>query len=177
MFWISAFHAALAENHQHYENLHNPTNYLFNVSKEKVIEIFRDSRRRLAPPPEPLHGSFCEDTGFFEFDLMNFYTTRYWTGRQETDEEVDPPEAGRIGTIQADFEVHVVSTSENQTLVSVAAKNFKQQVGRRYKIFPHFHKGPVFKDVKSDTYFEYVFLLRLGELLGEKDMPPLKGKP
>jgi len=28
--------------------------------------------------------------------------------------------------------------------------------------------------VKSDTYFEYVFLKKLGELLGEPNMPGIK---
>jgi hypothetical protein len=177
---------AIAGSHQRYENLGNPTEYNFNSSKAKIIRALRDSRRVLAPPPEPLHGSFVEEGEigkklggkdvFYGFCINSLYTTRYWTGRQERNDEVSPPEAGRIGTIQANFYVHLISKDATHTLGSVTVDSFEQQVGRAYRIYPHFHKGPVYQNVKSDTYFEYLFLRRLGELLGEKNMPPLKGK-
>lgn len=175
---VAFFLAALpvgASSSQHYENLRNPTEYIFSASSAKILEILRKVHG--SESWGPLAGAFFEEENVYKMNVFNFYTTRYWTGRQETDEEAHPSEAGRIGTIQADFEVHLVFKSASQTLVSVTVKNFEQQVGRRYRIFPHFHKGPVFEDVKSDTYFEYLFLLRLGELLGEKNMPPIKGKP
>jgi hypothetical protein len=50
---------------------------------------------------------------------------------------------------------------------------FTQEVGRHYTLFPDFHKTGTRVDVKSDTYFEYSFLRRIGKLVGEKDMPPL----
>lgn len=163
--------------HQRYENLKNPTEYLFNSTEATVMETLRDSKRLIAPPPEPLHGAFwSKGDVVYSFGVYDHYTKRYWTGKVEKEDEVDPPEAGRIGTIQARFEVRVMAKAANQTLVSIASKNFEQIVARRYSVFPHFHKGPVFVDVKSDTYFEYLFLLKLGELLGETNMPPIKGR-
>jgi len=164
-----------AASHQRYANLTNPTQYLFSVPKAKIVEMLRE----IHGPKSwgPLSGAYFEDKAIYGMDVYDFYTKRYWTGREEKREDVDPPEAGRIGTIQADFEVHLLSKDDNQTLVSVSVKSFTQQVGRRYKIFPHFTKAPVDIDVKSDTYFEYLFLIKLGELLGEKDMPPIKDDP
>ena len=163
----------LLANDQRYENLHNPVEYVFNNSEAKITEALH----HMHGPDESgrFYGAYVD--GVYGFGFHNFYTTRYWSGRQEKDEEVVPSEAGRIGTIQADFEVRVVSKTANQTLVSVIGTQFEQQVGRRYRLFPHFHKGPVYENVKSDTYFEYLFLLKLGELLGEKNMLPIKGKP
>jgi hypothetical protein len=163
-------------NSQRYENLHNPTEYLFSASKERVMEILRDRDRRLTPPPEPLHGAFdTSGDAYYHFSFDEVYTNRYWTARRETKHEVEPPEAGRIGIIDGDFNVRMIPKGEDQTLVTVTVVHFRQQVGRHYAIFPHFHKTGTRADVKSDTYYEYLFLLKLGELLGEKNMPPLKG--
>jgi hypothetical protein len=160
-----------AEN-QRYKNLGNPTEYVFSKPLGEVLSVLR----KVHGPESwgPLAGSYYEDQGVYGFGLFDFYTKRYWGGREEKREEVDPPESGRVGTIQNHFIAHLVPKGDNQTLVRVAVESFEQQVGRRYKIFPHFQKVPVFVDVKSDTYFEYLFLRKLGELLGEKDMPPIK---
>ena len=174
-FILSAL--SFARTGQRYENLHNSTEFLFSSSESDVIRVLKDPDRKLAPPPEPLHGSYRPTADYvYGFGFMNWYTRRYWTGRREKDEDVDPPEAGRIGTIDGDFEVQVIPVKGDHTLVRVVVKTFQQQIGRRYAIFPHFHKTHVSVDVKSDTYFEYLFLLRLGELLGEKGMPPIKGR-
>jgi hypothetical protein len=159
-----------------YQNLGNPTQYTFHAPKVRVLELFKNSKRRLAPPPEPLHGAYIEREDYvFSFGTFDQYTSRYWTGKREKDEDISPPEAGRIGTIEADFNVKVASISPNETLVTVVVESFQQQVGRRYQLFPHMQKVGRMVSVKSDTYYEYLFLLRLGELLGETGMPPIKG--
>ncbi|MEO6004464.1 MAG: hypothetical protein ABIZ04_20585 [Opitutus sp.] len=172
----SASTAAFGNVHQRYNNLHNPTEYVYDTPLARVMDVLRDPKRVLAPPPEPLHGVMVKrGTVVYSFGLSNHYTKRYWAGKEERSEEVDPPEAGRIGTIDADFDVRVSSKDDSTTVVSVSVEDFSQQVGRRYKIFPHFHKSHVSVNVKSDTYYEYLFLLRLGELLGEKNMPAING--
>jgi hypothetical protein len=166
---------ASAGNRQ-YRNLGNPVEYCFHFSQSKVIEVLKDPQRQLTPPPEPLHGSFRERNGYvFSFGTFDQYTKRYWNGKREREDEISPPEAGRIGTIEADFTVRVASRALNETVVSVDVKSFQQQVGRRYQLFPHMQKVGRMVSVKSDTYYEYLFLLRLGELLGETGMPPIKG--
>jgi hypothetical protein len=157
--------------HQRYENLGNPAEYLFNATPEQIRSALE---RRPKHYFSPLDGGFLNNEEY-SLGVYEYYTRRYWTGYQETDEDVDPPEAGKIGQITATFVVHFVPKSENQTLVSVAVSEFTQQVGRRYVLRPHFHKTHKSVTVKSDTYFEYLFLLKLGELLGEKNMPPIKG--
>lgn len=163
----------LLANQQRFENLHNPTEYIFAASKAKVLETLRDAKRQLTPPPAPLEGSFragASSEAVYHFGFMGVYTRRYWTGRREKKEEVVPPEMGRIGTITGDFDVYVISKDKEHTLVKVTVVRFRQQVGRLF-----FLDKPMRDDVKSDTYYEYLFLLRLGELLGEKNMPQIKG--
>lgn len=160
--------------HQRYENLQNPTEFLFHASQAQILAILQNEKAPLAPPPEPLRGAFMPE-GTYMFSVYDHYTRRYWSGRQEERGEVDPPEAGRNGTVMANFEVHLAKHGDSLTMVSVKVRNFRQQIGRRYHFFPHLHKGPVIVPVSSDTYFEYAFLRRLGDLLGEKEMPSLKG--
>lgn len=163
-----------AAEYRRFQALGNPTEYLFSKPRSEVLAILRSVKG----PGNwgPLAGAYIPDEDLFSFGVSDFYSKRYWVGPQEQREDVDPPEAGRIGTIQNRFEARLISR-DDRTLVVVKVVYFEQQTGRRYKIFPHFHKGPVFADVKSDTYFEYLFLFKLGELLGEKGMPPLKGSP
>jgi hypothetical protein len=171
--FIWALGLCSCSNGRRYENLHNPTAYTFTAPSSKIIAILKERHG-----PEswgPIGAGFYE--GVYGLGIDDYYTRHYWTGRQEERGEVDPPEAGRIGTITATFAVQIVAKSENRTLVSVTVETFRQQVGRRYTMFPHFHKRPVYADVKSDTYFEYLFLHQLGELLGEKNMPVIHGSP
>jgi hypothetical protein len=158
-----------------YQNLGNPTAYVFSASREKVLGILRAVR---GPNSwGPLAGSYYEEEGVYGFGLFDIYTERYWNGRIERREDIDPPEAGRIGTIQVHFRAQLISKGPDQTLVSVTVDSFEQQVDRHYRIFPHFQKVPKFVKVKSDTYYEYFFLRKLGDLLGEKGMAPINGKP
>ena len=152
----------------------NPTEYIFAVPLVEVEGVLRKVR---GPNSwGPLAGSYYEESGTYGFGTSDYYTKRYWMGRQEKPEDVSPPEAGRIGTIQCHFTVRLMPKSEKQTLVIVTVDSFEQQVGRRYRIIPHFRKEPIFAKVRTDTYYEYLFLTKLGELLGEKNMPPIKGE-
>jgi hypothetical protein len=165
--------AVLAANDRVYRNYSNPTEYVFSVPIEEVVTLLRG----IHGPRSwgPLAGSYFEDKGTYGFGVFDYYTTRYWVGRQERHDEIEPPEAGRIGTIQCDFTARITARDESHTLIRVTPDTFEQQVGRRFRIFPHFQKAPVLEKVKSDTYFEYLFLTKLGALLGEKDMPPIRG--
>jgi hypothetical protein len=161
----------LAAAPQRFENLENPTEYVFAVPLDRIVKLLET---RHGPNSwGPLGAGF--NRGTYQMGVYDYYTKRYWTGKQERKEDVNPPEAGQIGTISATFEVQLAAKDDQHTAVSVSVKTFEQQVGRRYRMFPHFQKGPVLTKVKSDTYFEYLFLTMLGELLGEKNMPPLKG--
>jgi hypothetical protein len=173
LLFLSMSYSSLAANPQRYQNLGNPTQFVFSAPYAEVLAVLRKERGPRSWGP--LAGSYYEDERAYGFGVFDYYTKRYWAGRQEKRAEVDPPEAGRIGTIQNHFLAHVIAKGDTHTLVSVTVESFEQQVGRRYKIFPHFKKVGVFVDVKSDTYFEYLFLFKLGQLLGEEDMPPLKG--
>jgi hypothetical protein len=170
---FTVFVADLTANDRVYKNYSNPTEYVFSVPVEKVVTLLRG----IHGPRSwgPLAGSYFEEKGIYGFGVFDYYTTRYWVGRQERHEEIDPPEAGRVGTIQCDFTARITAKGESHTVVTVIPESFEQQVGRRFKIFPHFQKVPIFEKVKSDTYFEYLFLTKLGALLGEKDMPPIRG--
>ena len=162
--------------HQTYKNLNNPTNYVFDADQIKVNAVVE----KLTSGDDKLDGIFliphvmrlykasdCQ----IRIVVYPCYSSSYWVGPEETD--VEWPEAGRIGQIEADFVVNVMPKGQ-QTLVAVEVKDFVQETGRTYGIFPHFHKTGIRKNVKSDTYFEYVFLRKLGEQLGETNMPALK---
>jgi hypothetical protein len=176
IFAATSLVAASNAGSRRFTDLANPTEYTFHTESAKVIDILKVCGKRAAPLPEPLSGGFRERDGFlYKFGLFDQYTNRYWAGKRERDEDISPPEAGRIGTIEADFKVKVSSKGLNETLVTVVVASFQQQVGRRYQLFPHMQKVGRMVSVKSDTYYEYLFLLRLGELLGETGMPPIKG--
>jgi hypothetical protein len=166
----------LGGSHQVYINLGNPTQYLFNADQVKVNTAIA----KLTTGSGAINGTFLIPHVmrlYKTFDnqirivVYPCYSSSYWSGPQETD--VEWPEAGRIGQIEADFIVTIVPQGQ-QTLVTVEVKEFVQQIGRKYALFPDFHKTGIRENVKSDTYFEYTYLRRLGEELGETNMPVLK---
>jgi hypothetical protein len=164
-----------ATPHRRFEPLGNPTEYLYSRSVEDVVTQLRE----IQGPNSwgPLSGVFVEKDQVYRLGVFDHYSSRYWTGPKERSEDVDPPEAGRIGTVQARFVAQVVPSGKQHAMVTVRVETFEQQVGRRFKVFPHFRKVPVFRPITSDSYFEYLFLSKLGELLGEKDMPMIIGSP
>lgn len=161
----------LAFLHTRYENLGNPTVYVFSVPVGRIKEALKVYEKM---DTAPLRASFYSENEFGFSIPVEYYTKRYWTGPREKDGDVDPPEAGKIGTLQAGFNVRIFPEGDKCRL-KVEVRRFELQVGRHYVIYPHFHKTGKDMKVKSDTYFEYLFLAKVGELVGEKGMPPLKG--
>jgi len=166
-----------ANPHQKYKNLGNPTEYIFDFPVQRIeaaldeitpsrigdIVIYKLSQNSI------MRG-FTIDTGYYP---------RYWDGPIERDEDVKPSEAGKIGEIDGTFDFKIESIGD-KTRIKVEVAQLQQQVGRTYRIFPHFRKTGVYVRIKSDTYFEYLFLSKFGSLLGQKGMPPLNdgtGKP
>src|SRR5690242_759745 len=84
----------------------NPTTYTFSATKDSVIAVLR----KIHGPRTwgPMAGAYLDDEGVYALNVGDYYTKRYWSGRQESATEVDPPEAGRIGTISAEFEVRLM---------------------------------------------------------------------
>jgi hypothetical protein len=166
VLWTSC---GLAASGQVYRNLGLPTSYVFSKPKEEVIAVLKS----IQGPSTwgPMAGAFFNDRDVYGFGVFDFYTDRYWRGRREKANEVSPPEAGRIGTIQANFVAHIESRGRDKTYVRVEVEEFEQQIARRYRLLSHFAKVPVFAKVRSDSYFEYLFLFTLGKRLGEFEMP------
>lgn len=161
---------AASQGSMRYQNLENPTRYIYRADAKRVEEVLGSLRHATVGR---LYVFRTEPEGY-RLSAGPYYSPRYWRGRQEQEGEVSPSSAGKIGEIDAWFFIRLTPQGE-QTLVSIEVDKFEQQIGRTYAIFPHFRKVPRLVKVKSDTYFEYYFLRKLGEMLGEKDMPPLKG--
>ena len=158
-----------------YENLANPTEYLFSFPADRVKEALRLWKKGPGRTGI-LGGGFVSGDKFAISTPQGYYTERYWTGpRENVGINPSEPETGWIGTIEAVFDVLIIPEGE-KCRVKVVPYNFQQHVGRTYTLVPHFHKTGKYKRVKSDTYFEYLFLTELGVILGEKNMPALKGR-
>lgn len=172
LVFVSVTDISVGKSGQRYRNLGNPTSYEYTASEERIVELLM----KIQGPESwgPLAGSYDKDKKVYGFGVSDYYTKRYWVGRTESESEIDPPEAGRIGTIQNHFLAHVEAIGK-KTLVRIEVEYFEQQVGRKFRIFPHVQKVPVFVEVNSDTYFEYLFLFQLGQRLGETNMPVIKG--
>src|ERR1039458_2903779 len=68
--------------YRRYENLENPTEYLYRVSADRVreaLKIFAHDKSGA------LKGGF-DDDGQFNMDVDDYYTNRYWTGPREKTE-------------------------------------------------------------------------------------------
>lgn len=73
----------------------------------------------------------------------------------------------------AEFQLHFKSINENETKIEVIAHN-SEVLYFGFDIFGTGHSYVNFKKVGPTTIEEYEILLRIGKLVGEKDMPPLK---
>ena len=80
-----------------------------------------------------------------------------------------------LGGVLAIFHITLTEISPNKTKVKVTP------IPGWYKMFVDSKSGMPFsrdshsvsKPLPTSTFFEYTFLLKLGELLGEKNMPPI----
>lgn len=160
----------LTSAHLTYKNLENRTSYVYNTERMVVLEAINK-----------LDGEFLTESiylyvladGKIGIVMRPHYSNNYWNGVRE--EDVEYPEAGKIGQIQGEFEIKITE-SGGRTAVEVSVVKLVQEIGRENVIFPDFKTVGVYKKVPSDTYCEYLFLHKLGELLGEKNMPEVKSR-
>lgn len=152
-------------SHQKYTNLGNPTSYTFHRDYKAVTSKI-----------DYLKGINIDDylsignrDGKYYIYIAEHSSTYYWDG---PDEIGDPPESGTLGQITGFFDI-VIQDKGTETNVEVKKRELKQIVGRHYS-FPEMNKVPTWKNIKSNSFFEYLFLHRLGQELGEDGMPPLK---
>lgn len=73
----------------------------------------------------------------------------------------------------AEFQLHFTPINENETKIEVITHN-PEVLYFGFDIFNTGHSYVNYKKVKPTTIEEYEILLRIGNLVGEKDMPPLK---
>jgi hypothetical protein len=170
--WTALLGSGFAQSSVRYENLGNPTDYVFHASVDKIKSATTLLTSSHIIPNLNFGTNMDGDLVFGP--IPSYYTKRYWTGPRQNGGIESEPEDGWIGVLSAGFEVKMIPAGE-KCRVQVVPSYFRLQVGHSHTIFPHFMKIPKFKTVKSDTFFEYLFLQKLGELVGEKDMPPLKG--
>lgn len=82
---------------------------------------------------------------------------------------------GKIGEVQGRFSIEI-HAFEGRTRVSVRKEKFVQLVKKTFRPVPHpDFENPTFKEIPSNSYFEYLFLHELGEKVKEDKMPDLKG--
>lgn len=156
--------------HQKYEDLKNPVEYVFDFPIGQV-EHTLDKMNGLEMGISHF-STRSGEYGYFWGLVVEGYCSRYWDG--PIDENDDS--SGRIGEILGFYDIEVSDIS-GKTRVAVKVYELKQQIGRRWYFFPCPKKIGIWSKIKSDTYFEYLFLLNLGERLGQKGMPPLRGQP
>jgi hypothetical protein len=73
---------------------------------------------------------------------------------------------------RAEFQLHFATVSENETKITIITHNPKVLYWS-LNIFSG-HPFAEYKTVQPTTIEEYEILLRIGNLVGEEDMPPLK---
>lgn len=160
----------MAAFHCKYRNLNNPTSYSFHSEEGRVLKVIKGMDGYRLTSEANVYALQEWGIGIM---ILPHYSSDYWNGVHE--EDVEYPEAGKIGQIQGKYEIKVTKNGD-QTLVTVDAAKLFQQTGRKNVIFPDFKTVGVFKKVPSDTYYEYLFLHKLGELLGETGMPEIKSE-
>jgi len=111
---------------QRYKNLGNPTGYLFSAAASRVHEMIDHMEQKSIDGLEFVYRNTV--TGGTEISVGPVYAVNYWTGKQETEKEAYPPEAGKIGEIEATFIVKI-SPQGTQTLVTIELERFVQQWG------------------------------------------------
>ena len=74
----------------------------------------------------------------------------------------------------ASFYIHLETISEKKTKVSIRTIEPKVKIGKAlFRSLPHFVRYDRTLPVEPSTIEEYEILLKIGNLVGEKDMPPL----
>ncbi|EKD29154.1 MAG: hypothetical protein ACD_79C00038G0004, partial [uncultured bacterium] len=81
-----------------------------------------------------------------------------------------------IACVNAIFKITLTELAPNKTNVKVTPLPgwYKITVDvKEHGTFFNASPQSVSKEIPTSTFFEYTFLLKLGELLGEKNMPPI----
>lgn len=151
-----------------HKNLNNPTSYVYSKHIQEVRKAVDDMLFRQLDDSGKVT-SWAD--GSLHVFVQDLYSKDYWTC--EPDAGTDFPASGKIGQVTGHFGITIEPLGE-KTRVRVDVEELRQQIGRRTVIFPDYKTIPVEKSVPSDTYYEYLFLHKLGEKLGETDMPGLR---
>jgi hypothetical protein len=74
---------------------------------------------------------------------------------------------------RAEFQLHFILLNDNETKIEIITHN-PRVLYWSLRIFNWGHSFVNYRSVEPTTIEEYEILLRIGNLIGEKDMPPLK---
>ncbi len=83
---------------------------------------------------------------------------------------------GRPVPYLADFHLKIEALDDNRTRVAVEAIDPQVIAGKTLLPGRHFTRANIYAPVEPTSIEEYDLLLRLGDELGEADMPPLQGQ-
>ena len=150
--------------------LKNPISYSFSFEKDKINEVLRgmvdkdyNADWMIIAEKENFQIMICHNKS-------NFHKVKGTPSNQQNTS---------FGEISGFLNIILIPEGE-KTLVKFNTNKYSINVGRKLDWIPH-GGSPVEKEVPTSTFIEYSFLLKLGELLGEKGMPaintdPAKGK-
>lgn len=140
-------------------SLNNPTEYTFDASMEdieKALAQLASERDRFE------HAGVVKNYRREGYGLVirKHRSEYYWAPNDGT------------GDLQGSSDIETVASGD-RVIVKIVPGGLEQHTGEGYAISPHPAKVMKWKEVETSTFWEYRLLLEIGNLVGQKGMPPI----
>lgn len=163
-------------------NLGNPVEWTFHADEARINSVLYSMADFRGSSPSEVYreGTWAVELPEHEkYYLLSAY--RHMSPYHTID---DPPHnltGDVVGRVNAAFRIVVQSKGDGLTLVSLVPVYYYMITSFEERwfsfLFPHGKNVMYTEPVPTSTYYEYAFLLKLGELVKEKGMPTIKDNP
>lgn len=153
----------------------NPVEYIFNISKDSLYKIMTSKlyinnlslltvEKRIIMPPEVsmMFSQQKNNLDIFLWSIGVYCKSKIYK------------EKGVFLDYWVSFYLHIERIDQRHTKVSITTIEPKVIVGKEwFPGPPHFVRKDITISVEPSTMEEYEILLKIGNMVGQKDMPPL----
>jgi hypothetical protein len=154
----------------------NPVEYVFNTTEDSLFNLIKQLRINEMMLYDATHGDmvldvvselFIQPNNKSDFCLMPLYYI--------CKSKIYQRKNGDSLEYRAWFYLHLEKIEEKKTKVSIRTLEPEVIIGRElFPSLPHLVRKDKTLPVEPSTIEEYEILLKIGNLLGERDMPPIR---
>jgi hypothetical protein len=155
----------------------NPIEYIFNISKDSLYKVIvqKQGFMKLSVMTIKNRSIIPVEISALLSQTNNNEDVFLWSIGEYCKSRIYQNKNGEFLSYWVSFYLHLEKIDEYHTKVSIKTIEPRVIIGREcLPKPPHFVRKDKFLAVEPSTIEEYEILLRIGELVGEKNMPQLK---